>query len=229
MQSLKRVLWFLSQSRLFAELDEESLVQLADQLDLREIKRREVIYLPGDPGDTIFLLNEGRVKLSKVTRDGKALTLAYCKGSELFGETCIVGGTPREEMAEAIETSIVTEIHRTVFDSLLSNNASFGHHMTKLMAKRRLDLENKLETLVFRDVTSKLAELLLNLASEYGVEESRGTLIALKITHQELANLIGSTRETVSLTLSQFKQKDMLTTEGRKVIVTNRESLRALY
>ncbi len=97
------------------------------------------------------------------------------------------------------------------------------------MAKRRLDLENKLETLVFRDVTSKLAELLLNLASEYGVEESRGTLIALKITHQELANLIGSTRETVSLTLSQFKQKDMLTTEGRKVIVTNRESLRALY
>ncbi len=120
MQSLKRVLWFLSQSRLFAELDEESLVQLAEQLDLREIKRREVIYLPGDPGDTIFLLNEGRVKLSKVTRDGKALTLAYCKESELFGETCIVGGTPREEMAEAIETSIVTEIHRTVFDSRLS-------------------------------------------------------------------------------------------------------------
>ena len=71
--------------------------------------------------------------------------------------------------------------------------------------------------------------MLLDLAGEYGVEDSRGTLIALKITHQELANLIGSTRETVSLTLSQFKRKSLLTTDGRKVIVTDAESLRALY
>lgn len=228
-QSLKRVLWFLNKALPFSEMEEELLVQLAEQLELRHIKRREVIYLPGDPGDTVYLVNEGRVKISKVTRDGKALTLSYCKPSELFGETCIVDGAPREEMVEAMEDSLITELHRTVFDNLLAHNIGFAHQMTKLLAKRRLDLENKLETLVFRDVTSKLAELLLDLANEYGVEESRGTLIALKITHQELANLIGSTRETVSLTLSQFKQQDMLTTDGRKVIVTNSESLRALY
>jgi CRP-like cAMP-binding protein len=101
--------------------------------------------------------------------------------------------------------------------------------MTQLLARRRLELENKLETLVFRDVTSKLAELLLNLAEEYGVEDARGTLVALKITHQELANLIGSTRETVSLTLSQFKKKNLICSEGRRVIISDAESLRALF
>jgi len=100
--------------------------------------------------------------------------------------------------------------------------------MTKILAQRRREMETKIENLVFKDVNSKLAELLLRLAAEYGVDDSRGTLVALKITHQEMANLIGSTRETVSLTLAQFKRKGLIQTEGRKVIIADREGLRAL-
>jgi len=196
---------------------------------MREVRRREVIYLPGDPGASLFTVNTGRIKISKVTRDGKALTLSYYGPSEIFGETCLTEGGAREEMAEAMENSIVTEISRTEFEALLNTHAKLGFKMTKLLAKRRLELENKLETLVFRDVTSKLAELLLELADEYGVEDARGTLVALKITHQELANLIGSTRETVSLTLSQFKRKNLICSEGRRVIISDAESLRALF
>ena len=170
-----------------------------------------------------------RVALHASLALGKALTLNYCGPSELFGEICLLEGGPREEMAEAMENSMVTEIERSDFERLLQNHAYLGYHMAKLMAGRRRELENKLETLVFRDVTSKLAELLLQLAEEYGVEDSRGTLVALKITHQELANLIGSTRETVSLTLSQFKRKKLICTEGRKVIICDAESLRALF
>jgi CRP-like cAMP-binding protein len=225
----KRTLWYLKKVSMLAPLGPDQLARLAERIELREIRRRDVVYLPGDPGESIFIVNGGRVKVSKVTRDGKALTLNYCGPSELFGETCLVDGSPREEMAEAMENSMVSEIALPVFEELLASNAGLGLLMTKLLAKRRLDLENKMETLVFRDVTSKLAELLLDLADEYGVEDSRGTLIALKITHQELANLIGSTRETVSLTLSQFKRKSLLATDGRKVIVTDSESLRALY
>ena len=229
MHDKKRTLWYLKKVPLLAGLTPDQMARLADDLELREAKRREVIYLPGDPGESLFLVHGGRIKISKVTRDGKALTLSYCGPSDLFGETCLVDGSPREEMAEAMESSILSIIGRKYFEALLAANANLGLQMTKLLAKRRLFLENKVETLVFRDVTSKLAELLLDLADEYGVEDSRGTLIALKITHQELANLIGSTRETVSLTLSQFKRKDLVTTEGRKVIVTDSESLRALY
>jgi CRP-like cAMP-binding protein len=128
-----------------------------------------------------------------------------------------------------MENSMITELERQDVERLLHNHAQFGYQLTRILATRRRELENKLETLVFRDVTSKLAELLLNLAQEYGVEDSRGTMVALKITHQELANLIGSTRETVSLTLSQFKRKNLICTDGRKVIISDAESLRALF
>jgi CRP-like cAMP-binding protein len=228
-QDPKRTLWYLKKITLLAELGPEVLARLAERIQLREVKRREVVYLPGDPGASCFVVNGGRIKISKVTRDGKALTLSYCGPSELFGETCLIEGGPREEMAEAMENSMVTEIERADFERLLQTHAPLGYQMTRILAQRRRELENKLETLVFRDVTSKLAELLLNLADEYGVEDSRGTLVALKITHQELANLIGSTRETVSLTLSTFKKKKLITTEGRKVIISDAESLKALF
>jgi CRP-like cAMP-binding protein len=103
-----------------------------------------------------------------------------------------------------------------------------GFRLTKIVSQRRRDVENKIEQLIFKDVNAKLAELLLRLAAEYGVDDSRGTLVSLKITHQEMANLIGSTRETVSLTLSQFKRRGLIQTEGRKVILADREGLRAL-
>ena len=229
MQDINRTLWYLKKIPLLTELGADVLARLANTVELQEIRRREVVYLPGDPGDAVFFVNGGRVKISKVTRDGKALTLNYCGPSELFGETCLVDGSPRQEMAEALENAMITGIERSVFEGLLQQCAAMGYHMTKLLAERRRDVENKLETLVFRDVTSKLAELLLQLAEQYGVDDARGTLVALKITHQELANLIGSTRETVSLTLSQFKRKKLICTEGRKVIIADAESLRALF
>jgi CRP/FNR family transcriptional regulator, cyclic AMP receptor protein len=228
-QDAKRTLWYLKKIPILAELGPEVLARLSERIALREVRRREVVYLPGDPGNSMFIVNGGRIKISKVTRDGKALTLNYVGPSEVFGETCLIEGGPREEMAEAMENSMITELERNDVEKLLQNHAQLGFQLTRILAQRRRELENKLETLVFRDVTSKLAELLLALAEEYGVEDSRGTMVALKITHQELANLIGSTRETVSLTLSQFKRKRLICTEGRKVIISDAESLRALF
>jgi len=228
-QDAKRTLWYLKKIPILAELGPEVLARLSERIQLREVRRREVVYLPGDPGNSLFIVNGGRIKISKVTRDGKALTLNYVGPSEVFGETCLIEGGPREEMAEAMENSMITELERGDVEKLLQNHAQLGFQLTRILAQRRRELENKLETLVFRDVTSKLAELLLALAEEYGVEDSRGTMVALKITHQELANLIGSTRETVSLTLSQFKRKRLICTEGRKVIISDAESLRALF
>jgi CRP/FNR family cyclic AMP-dependent transcriptional regulator len=226
---LKRTLWYLKKIPLLAELGPEVLARLAERVEMKEVRRREVVYLPGDPGRSLFFVNGGRIKVSKVTRDGKALTLSYCGPSEVFGETCLIDGGPRSEMAEAVENAMLTEIERADFERLLGLHPSLGAQMTKLMVSRRRELENKVEGLVFRDVTSKLAELLVKLAGEYGVDDSRGTMVALKITHQELANLIGSTRETVSLTLSQFKKKKYICTEGRKVIISDSEGLRALF
>jgi CRP/FNR family cyclic AMP-dependent transcriptional regulator len=227
-QDERRALWYLKKIQLFSDLSGEQLAMLSSHVTLEEVRRRRVIFLPGDPGSAIYFVNGGRVKISRVTRDGKELTLAYRGPGEIFGETCIVDGGPREEMAEAMENALVTEVPREEFEKLLDEQLSIGSRLARILCERRRELENKVEDLVFKDVNAKLAELLLQLGQDYGVDDERGTLVAVKITHQEMANLIGSTRETVSLTLSQFKRNKLITTEGRKIILTDRVGLKAL-
>jgi CRP-like cAMP-binding protein len=227
-QEDRRALWYLKKIPLLEDLTPEELAALANVVVLEEVRRRRVIFLPGDPGTSLFFVNGGRVKVSRVTRDGKELTLAYRGPGEIFGELCLVDGGPRAEMAEAMENALVTELPREEFEKLLAEHPRVGLALVRTLCERRRELENTMEKLVFQDVNAKLAELLLQLGDDYGVDDARGTLVAVKITHQEMANLIGSTRETVSLTLSQFKRKKLIATDGRKIILTDREGLRAL-
>ena len=223
----KRVLWHLRKIPLLASVAPARLQELITQVELREIPRRQVIYLPGDPGDQIYFINGGRVKTSKVTRDGKELTLAYRGAGQVFGELAVVDGSPREEMAEAMKNAIITELPVEVFRDLLHSDAKLCFAFMAEMGRRRKQLETKLEHLVFKDVQAKLAALLLELSEEYGQETEDGLQIGLKITHQEMANLIGSTRETISLTLAQFKKKGLLNMNGRTVVLLDFEGLKA--
>ncbi len=163
MQDDKRTLWYLKKVPLLADLAADALSRLAEKVEMKEIRRRQVLFLPGDPGGAVFFVNGGRVKVSKVTRDGKELTLAYRAPGDIFGETCLIDGGPREEMAEAMENALVTEIERGEFERLLQSQALLGYRLVKILAQRRREIENKIENLVFKDVNSKLAELLMRL------------------------------------------------------------------
>lgn len=228
MQEDRRALWYLKKIPLISELSADELKTLAAEVELEEARRRRVIYMPGDPGDLVYFVNGGRVKISRVTPDGKELTIAYRGPGEVFGELCMMDGRPREEMAEAMENALVTQVPRERFQHLVKTHLSLSWELNRIMCTRRLDVERKVQDLIFKDVNAKLAELLLDLCEDYGVDDDRGTLVAVKITHQEMANLIGSTRETVSLTLSQFKRAGYIANDGRKVIIRDRDSLQAM-
>jgi len=227
-QDEKRVLWHLRKIPLLSGVPPAKLQELVPQVELREIPRRQVIYLPGDPGEQIYFINGGRVKTSKVTRDGKELTLAYRGAGQIFGELAVIDGSPREEMAEAMKNAIITELPIEILRELLLADAQLCFTFMCEVGKRRKQLETKLEHLVFKDVQAKLAALLLELADEYGQETEDGVQIGLKITHQEMANLIGSTRETISLTLAQFKKKSLLNMVGRTVVLLDQDGLKAV-
>jgi CRP-like cAMP-binding protein len=224
----KRVLQILRKCPVLVDAPAEALAKLISAAQTQSYRARQVVYLPGDRASSVHFIANGRVKVSKVTRDGKELTLAYRTSGDFFGETCLLDGGPREEMVEAMENTTSVELDRTGLDTLLAGNAPVAYPFARALISRWLGLQAKVEQLVFKDVGSKLAELLLRLGSEHGVEHRRGLVLGLKITHQEMANLIGSTRETVSLTLSQFKRKGFIHTEGRKVILADREGLRSL-
>lgn len=224
----KRVVQILRKCPVLSEAPSDLLGKLAATAVTQGYRARQVIYLPGDRATSVHFIASGRVKVSKVTRDGKELTLAYRTNGDFFGETCLLEGGPREEMVEAMEATTSVEVDRVGLDHLLAGQPQVAYPFARALISRWRGLQTKVEQLVFKDVGSKLAELLLRLGSEHGIEHRRGLVLSLKITHQEMANLIGSTRETVSLTLSQFKRKGLILTEGRKVILTDREGLRSL-
>jgi CRP/FNR family cyclic AMP-dependent transcriptional regulator len=224
----KRIVQVLRKCPVLVDAPADVLAKLAASSQTQSYRARQVVYLPGDRAASVHFVALGRVKVSKVTRDGKELTLAYRTSGEFFGETCLLEGGPREEIVEAMETTATIEVDRTLFDQSLAGHAEIAYPFARAMIARWRALQTKVEQLVFKDVGSKLAELLLRLGSEHGIEHRRGLVLGLKITHQEMANLIGSTRETVSLTLSQFKRKGLIQTEGRKVILVDREALRSL-
>jgi CRP-like cAMP-binding protein len=224
----RRALALLRKCEVLSDVSNDALAALAPNLKVGTFRPRQVIYLPGDRSQGVHFLAAGRIKISKVTRDGKELTLAYRTEGDFFGEPCLLDGGPREEMAEAMDSSTTVEVDREQLDQLLRSNGAAAYKFSRSLIARRKDLETRVEQLIFKDVGSKLAELLLNLGNEHGIADERGTIVGLKITHQEMANLIGSTRETVSLTLSQFKRKGLIQTEGRKVILADHEGLKAL-
>jgi len=224
----KRALGLLRKSEVLADIPAETLQLLLPNVKIGTYRPRQVIYLPGDRAQGVHFLASGRIKVSKVTRDGKELTLAYRTEGDFFGEPCLLDGGPREEMAEAMDASVTVEVERELLDQALHTDGVAAYKFARALILRRKDLETRVEQLIFKDVGSKLAELLLTLGHEHGIADERGLVVGLKITHQEMANLIGSTRETVSLTLSQFKRKGLIQTEGRKVILADPEGLRAL-
>ncbi len=221
-------MWHLRRVPLLDGLGAEALGRLAGGAEIVEARRRHVLYLPGDPGSHVYLLHAGRVKVSKVTRDGKELTLRYYAPGEIIGETCLEGGGPREEMAEIAEAATLTLVGRQLFEEVARGSVVLAWRLALLGCERRRELEYRIEFLMFKNVAAKLAELLLQFGEEHGRDDPRGTMLDLRVTHQELANLMGSTRETVSLTVSQFRRKGYIQTDGRKLIVTDREGLRSL-
>ena len=98
----KRALWYLRKIPLLEGLSTEQYRELTGEVEVRELQRRQIVYLPGDPGEHVFFIQGGRIKCSKVSRDGKELTLTYVAAGEFFGELCVLEGQPREEMAEAM-------------------------------------------------------------------------------------------------------------------------------
>src|SRR5215471_15171755 len=109
---------------------------MAERVELREARRRDVVYLPGDPGRSLFFVHGGRIKVSKVTRDGKSLTLAYHGPAELFGDSCLLDGGPRTEMAEAVENALLSEIDRVHFEELMHSHPQLGLASSRTRSRR---------------------------------------------------------------------------------------------
>lgn len=214
-------LWYLKQCDLFQRLSPEQLESLETRCRARKFSRGTPIYLPADYAGGVLLLAEGRVKIGSFTEEGKQAILAFIEPGEIFGELALLGTQQREEYAEAVEKSTIILIPNEVMQQLLADNPSVSLGVTKLFGLRRQRIERRLKYLLFRSNRERLVYLLLELAEQYGRSIEGGVELRIKLSHQDLASIIGSTRETVTVVLGELQAEGRLQLGRRKIILTD--------
>ncbi len=138
--------WFLKRIKLFSDLPDREIQMMEDRTRMEAIKRREVIYLPGDQANTVYLLKSGRVKLSRVNEDGKEWTMAILEPGEVFGELETLEGTSRDTVAEAMDDCSICVMQRPDFEAMLKKDPNTSIRLTKLVGLRLKKIENRVET-----------------------------------------------------------------------------------
>ncbi|MBA5873648.1 MAG: helix-turn-helix domain-containing protein [Nitrospira sp. CR1.2] len=218
-------LWYLKHIRLFDGISPSEMQEMEKITRMEEVKKRHPFYLPGDPSSNVYLLKRGRVKLANTAASGKEVTFDILEPGEVFGELEVLEGLPRETAAEALDDAMICVIRREDFDRYLAMHPNITVKLTKLIGLRLRRIQSRIEDLVFRDVPARLAHLLVELSKSDGAQEPGGIRIKAKLTHQEMANLIGCSRETVSATLGQFRDDGLIKMDGRTVIILQQAAL----
>lgn len=213
--------WYLKSYELFARLSPEQIGRLESCSRSRRFERGSLIYLPTDQSESVLLLISGRVKLYHITSEGKQALLAFIEPGELFGELALLGPGVREEFAEAMEHSNVVLIPRDEIQQLMHEHADVSVGITKLLGLRMRRIERRLKSLLFRSNRDRLVHLLLELVEKYGRRTPEGVRLDIKLSHQDLASVIGSTRETVTVTLGELQAEGKLLVKRRQIILRN--------
>ena len=220
-------IWFLKQCNLFDQLSPEELSLLETRCRARRFPRQSPVYLPSDQADAVLLLAKGRVKICNLTPDGKQAILTFIEPGELFGEFAILEEGPRDEYAEAVEDATVVLIPGEGINRLMEVHAGVSLGVTKIIGLRRRRVERRLKSLLFQSNRQRLVHLLLELAEQYGIPTAEGLLIGIRLSHQDLANIIGSTRETVTVVLGELQSEGNLSLGRRRVVLKNPDNLAA--
>jgi len=215
---VQQCFWHLRRCDLFSELSDESLAGIEKRCRARRFAARTPIYLPSEPADSVFLLTSGMAKICNLTNDGKQSILAFVEPGELFGELAVFEREKREEYVETVEASTVLMIATRELQDLVAQDHGAAISLTKMIGVRRHRIERRLKNLLFLSNRDRLVHLLLDLAEQFGIDGEQGVRLRLKLAHQEIANLMGSTRETVTILLGQMKEEGLIEI-GRKRIV----------
>lgn len=168
-----------------------------------------------------MLVASGLAKICHLTTEGKSSTLAFVKPGEIFGELALFDTLDRGEYVESVDQTVLVRIPKDAIQQLMNTDLNIALRVTKLIGLRRQKIERRLKNLLFTSNQDRLTHLLLDLADQFGVAIDGGIKLGLKLSHQEIASLIGTTRETVTLLLGKMRSDGLVTGQRQLVILSN--------
>lgn len=205
---------------LFAELDDREIAQIASVAKTRRYAKDDVIFHADESGDVFCIIREGKVKITMISPEGKEIILTMMGPGEFFGEMALLEDQPRSATVVALEPLEVLTIWRSDFLQILADNFSITKKMLAEMSRRIRRMSLRIESLATMDVYGRLARFFLDLAQQQGKVLDNGYVAVTRPTHQAIANMIGTSRETVSRLIHELMRQDLLLSEGKTVYLS---------
>ena len=200
-----------------------------EEAGLRFVERRfgpkDTIFTPGDRDDQLYFLLSGTVRLYKLYGDYKEATTALLKDGGVFGKLNLVEGRWQDVFAETVTESRVAGIQKASLERVIKADPAFALKLFSALSERLRQSDEVIESLLHREVATRLATLLLNLGERFGENDEAGVLIGVRLTHQDLANMVASTREAVSKVMSEFQRDGVVESRNRRIAIVNEDAL----
>lgn len=219
-------LWHLRAVPLFDLLTPDEMTDLECNARVRSFRRKEVIYFPSTPGESVLIVLKGRVKLKDITPDGKESILAFVEVGEVFGELALFDDDNRQNYAEAVLETQIAAVPKEPMLEVMNRRADLSLRITKLVGLRRKQAEARLRQLLFRTTRERLVYVLLNLLSQHSEKNGTTTEITLPLSHQDIAGLIGATRESVTMALGELQGEGLIRVKRQRLILYDIDRLR---
>ncbi|HSQ30554.1 MAG TPA: Crp/Fnr family transcriptional regulator [Gemmatimonadaceae bacterium] len=211
---------FLATVPLFSGIDRTELQRFADMTRERFYPRGSVILFENDPGDSLFVVRQGRVKVVLIGEDGREVILGVLGVSDHFGELSLIDDRPRSAHVIAMDDSHLLVLRREDFRKRVDASPAVAWALLGELSRRLRRADEKIGGLVLLDVPGRIARLLLDLADESG-----GSTIEKRLTHQTIAQMIGASRETVSRAMKDFQEANWVSIERRRITLADRPAL----
>ncbi|GAB3675732.1 Crp/Fnr family transcriptional regulator [Angustibacter aerolatus] len=211
---------------LFTALDEEAAATLRQSMTEVSLGRAEELFAEGDQGDRLYVIVEGKVKLGRTSSDGRENLLAVLGPGEMFGELSLFDPGPRNATATSVGDTVLIGLGHEDLNPLLMAHPEVAQVLLQALARRLRRTNDSLADLVFSDVPGRVAKALLDLSTRFGRPADDGVLVAHELTQEELAQLVGASRETVNKALADFASRGWLRLEARAVVLMDVERLR---
>ena len=211
---------------LFSSLSGEQVQEIARVARRHRYARDEVVFYQGDPGDTFYVILSGQVKVSVSSAEGQEAILVMLDGGESFGEFALLDDQPRSATIQATRPTEVLALRKDDFHRLLTHSPAIAISLLRVMTKRLRDTDQLVEDAAFLDVAERLAKKLLSLMDVHGRPTARGMELDVHLTQQELAAMIGATRESVNKQLGAFRDRGMLAVDRQRITILQPQALR---
>ncbi len=209
----------------FESIEEKDLLWLESRVRWIEVAKGGFLPLSKDGSSSLAILKKGRIKLSRLSGNGKELGLEIIGAGDVFGEAGLVDTESRGQYVEALEDSLIAIIPRGVLQPYFERRPELLLRLSRLMAVRYRRLEDRLVEVAFQSVATRLAHLLLQLSQDYGILDSRGILVPMKLSQATLGSLIGVSREAVNIALSRLREKGLIAVNERRLIIRRQDAL----